>query len=93
MRDYLELREIQIEETKLLLKVVSFLNKNNLDYYLFSGTLLGAVRHKGFIPWDDDIDIAMTRPHFEKLVAIMKNNKLLIDQHTKCLYSELGNSQ
>lgn len=67
--------EIQTEELKALeLGVLRYIHrkcrKNGLRYYLMFGTLLGAVRHKGFIPWDDDIDIAMTRPDFKKLMDL-----------------------
>ena len=47
-------------------------NKHNLDYALAFGSMLGAVRHNGFIPWDDDIDILMTRTEYLKLVEILK---------------------
>lgn len=45
---------------------------HNLTYFIWAGTQLGAVRHKGFIPWDDDIDIAMPRNHYEQLIAHCK---------------------
>ena len=67
--------EIQTEELKALeLDVLRYIQRkcqeNGLRYYLMFGTLLGDVRHKGFIPWDDDIDIAMTRPDFKKLMDL-----------------------
>ena len=61
-----EIRCITIE---ILEDVVSFCDKNNLIYYLTYGTLIGAIRHKGFIPWDDDVDIMMPRPDYEKFIS------------------------
>ena len=75
----LTLREIQLEELAILLKVRDFFNANNIRYMLCGGTLLGAVRHKGFIPWDDDIDVILPRTDFEKLIDIVRTNRPLLD--------------
>ena len=67
------MKELTLEEVRrisldILIDVASFCEKNNIRYYLSVGTLLGAIRHKGFIPWDDDIDIMMPRPDYNRLL-------------------------
>ncbi len=62
------LQDIQSFSLEILKVVDKFCKENNITYFLAYGTLLGAVRHKGFIPWDDDIDILLPRPDYERLL-------------------------
>lgn len=64
------LRQVQMTEKKILEKFMSICEKYELKYFLVFGTLLGAVRHKGFIPWDDDIDVGMLRNDYEKFLEV-----------------------
>ncbi|WP_222931036.1 LicD family protein [Treponema phagedenis] len=71
----LSLREIQKESLKVLKLVDYICRQENLTYCLFYGTLIGAIRHNGFIPWDDDIDIVMPRNDYDKLKRYFIDNK------------------
>ena len=68
-----KLRHLQLTELDILNEVVRICKSNKIEYFLDSGTALGAIRHQGFIPWDDDIDIGMTRPHYEKFIRLAKS--------------------
>jgi lipopolysaccharide cholinephosphotransferase len=73
------LREIQLFELKMLKDVAKVCEENDIQYFLSSGTLLGAVRHGGFIPWDDDIDVYMPLPDYRKFLKI--GQKLLDESY------------
>ena len=69
------IKDIQQVSLEILKDVHQFCVENDICYTLFGGTMIGAIRHKGFIPWDDDVDIAMPRPHYERFLATYKSKK------------------
>ena len=71
----LDIQDIKSISFEMLKHFDSFCRENNIHYYLSNGTLLGAVKYNGFIPWDDDVDVLVPRDDYEKLLKIYPSNK------------------
>ena len=92
------LQEIELENLRMLMEICE---KNHLRYYLIGGSLLGAMRHKGFIPWDDDIDVGLPRPDYNRFVQIAKGylpahmdvKTMTSDPNYKCYFTRLINNK
>lgn len=90
-------REVQLFKLHVLSDVVSFCEKNGIRYFLYAGTLLGAIRHKGFIPWDDDIDLAMLWDDYKKFLQLATKGlgepyfvqNYITDKEYFCLWTQL----
>lgn len=78
----LTLQETKSYELEILKVFADYCNNKGLKYYLAYGTLLGAVRHGGFIPWDDDIDVWMPRPDYEKFIKLTGHNPITSNYET-----------
>ncbi len=70
------LKKLQETEAQILSVVDKFCELNNIPYSLYAGTALGAVRHRGFIPWDDDIDICMLREDYNRFLQLWRENPI-----------------
>ena len=86
----LSLKEIQKIELDILLYLDKVCRENDIKYYLSSGTLLGAIKYQGFIPWDEDIDVIFLREDYNKLIKCFENEtgryKLLSIYNSKDYY-------
>ena len=69
-----EINHIKEVELMILKDFIEICEKNDIEYYLIYGTQIGAVRHQGFIPWDDDIDVILFREDYEKFLKVMEEN-------------------
>lgn len=74
----LNLEQVKQIEIGILKHIKAICEKHKLRYYLCGGTLLGAIRHKGFIPWDDDVDIALPMKDYKQLIELLENNERYI---------------
>ena len=74
----LSTKQIQEAEYEVLKRFSSYCDEHELRYYLCGGTLLGAIRHNGFIPWDDDIDVMMPRPDFMRFLEFSRKHMQLM---------------
>lgn len=73
--------EQKIVMLSILTEFVKFCENNNISYFLDAGTLIGAVRHKGFIPWDDDIDVNMPRKDYDQFCKLMKDKNYMLNSN------------
>lgn len=69
------LKHLQQTELMILKDFISICEENNLDYYIYGGSLIGAIRHGGFIPWDDDLDVIMFREDYDKFKQIFNSSE------------------
>ena len=75
MNKEIVLKKIQEQELLLLKECIKLCEDNNIEYFALGGTLLGAVRHQGFIHWDDDIDLGIPRKYYDKLIDLLSDNE------------------
>ena len=74
IKQQLDIKVIQKTQTKLLKHFSQYCQENNITFFLSNGTLLGAVKYRGFIPWDDDTDVLVPRDDYDRLLREYKDS-------------------
>ena len=95
------LRQVQLTEYEMLKEIDRIAKKHNIKYYLGCGTLLGAVKYKKFIPWDDDIDLIIEYKELKKLIKVFKEEadpkyiitNCFIEKHFPVAWSKVRNTE
>ncbi|MBO0468647.1 LicD family protein [Enterococcus plantarum] len=84
----LSIKEIQDVSVEILVHIDDICRKNDIDYSIYYGSLIGSERHQGYIPWDDDLDIVLTRPNYDRLIKLLANDEtyLLLSLETREKY-------
>lgn len=85
-----DLHKVQKIDTEMLIFVTDICNRNGIEYFLLYGTLLGAVRHNGPIPWDDDVDIGMTRDNYNRLIQVIDKEIKNTNNTNRYAYKIMG---
>jgi len=88
-----QIRDIQLANLALLKELDYVCKQNGLQYWIDFGSLLGAIRHKGFIPWDDDIDVGMLRQDYDKIIAAFEKSSRNPDIYVGYVRSEKNTCQ
>jgi len=85
--EQLGLRQVQRKLLDIALTVDGLCQKHNIPMFMIAGTMLGAVRHKGFIPWDDDMDFAVPYEQYDKLIKVLRDE---LPKHLRCLTYDMS---
>ena len=93
----MELRELQLYKLEILKDITNICDRHRLKYFLYGGTLLGCVRHNGYIPWDDDVDIALLWDDYIRLLKVLKKDSpkkyfvqnLWTEKNFPCLWTQI----
>lgn len=73
MNDIVDLKEIHARVLQIAKEFSAIMSRNFIPYYMLGGSMLGAIRHKGFVPWDDDMDFGIPRPYYLKAISLLEN--------------------
>lgn len=99
-KKYIQVEELKSIQLDMLSDIADFCEQNQIKYFLAYGTLIGAIRHKGYIPWDDDIDICMPRPDYDKFLRLYNRKASVykvvafeLDNHYKLPFAKVNDTR